>query len=193
MKKIEQLLKKYPNDFFKKLDVSEKKKYTVAFYLVEKFEDDNIALAIKDNTNEYKLFVSNYEEFERAVHHELYHIIEYYMLEKNKNIPLYDKWNDLNPYGFEYAYNVDKISGSHVYNTTFKNKGAFFISIYSKYSSKEDRAEIFADMMTEHSVKPVYFNVGEPIRKKAQVISTTINNVIFNENKNNLYWNRYLK
>lgn len=192
LKAIEILLKKYPRDFFKNFNISENKKYSVVFYLVENFSNDNIALAVKDNTSEYKLFISNYDDLERAVHHEIYHLIEYFMEEKSGKGTLYTNWEKLNPIDYEYAYNVDNITTRYVYNNTLKNKGAFFITNYSKYSGKEDRAEIFADMMTQN-IKPIYYSNDEPIRKKAQTISDEIKNILVDFDLKNVYWNRLLK
>ena len=72
-------LEKYPNSIFKEIEL---KDYTVEICLVDYFSNDNIALATRDSNNKFKIYLAynqNSKKLQRAVHHETYHILEYYM------------------------------------------------------------------------------------------------------------------
>ena len=56
----------------------------------------------------------------------------------------------------------------------------YFVTKYSKATEKEDRAEIFAEIMIL-SKKPKYLFEGQNIRKKAEVMNNTISQNVTNE------------
>lgn len=186
--KIEDELKKYDNTLFTKLKAN--KKYAFTIILVDKFNDNNIALASRNNLDEYKIYISNYDSFSRALDHEMFHIIEYYILSFNKNA--FDNWSTLNPKDFNYQSDIYKLDNKYVYTDTLSLKNSYFVSKYAKVSDKEDRAETFAELMSQKS-KQLYFNDGENLYKKAEFLSEIISqNINFSDNSN-LYWNRFLK
>ena len=75
-------LEKYPQSMFKPF---KDKEYKLDVILLDKFTNNNLALASKNNLGEVKLYVSNTDKFERAIHHELFHVFEYYKLAKDQN------------------------------------------------------------------------------------------------------------
>ena len=81
IKIIYEALKKYPSDVF---DIFKGGKYSLYILLVSNFNDNNIALASKNSLNQYRMFLSNNENFERSFHHEFFHVLEYYMSDKVK-------------------------------------------------------------------------------------------------------------
>lgn len=171
IKIIYNALKKYPSDVF---DIFKEEKYSLYILLVSNFNDNNIALASKNTLNQYRVFLSNNENFERSLHHELFHVLEYYMLDKVKF--LYYAWNSYNPINFKYEQNIEKLTDEHVYNkylTEDKNSNSYFLTKYSKVSAKEDRAEIFAELMIATKKLP-YLEEGQNIKKKANKIDESI-------------------
>ncbi len=87
------------------------------------------------------------ETGEKALYHELYHVMETQIL--NKSIAL-DQWNKLNPVDFSYAY-------SYTANET-RDVGSFldpdirsFVDRYAMSFPKEDRARIFEYAMVSGS------------------------------------------
>lgn len=183
-------LEKYPDDFF--INMKNNNKYAFTVILLNKFSDDNLALASRNSLNEYRIYISNTENFSRAFEHELFHVIEYYMTYKSQNGNLFSDWNNLNPNSFEYNDDIYSLTSYYVYTDTFSLKNSYFVSKYSKTSEKEDRAEVFAELMTQKT-KPLYFNKNEHIYKKAKYISDIISqNLTFNESTDKLYWNKYL-
>ena len=159
--------------------------------LLDKFNNNNIALASKNNLKQIKLYVSNAENFERAVHHEIFHIFEYYMSDRNKDI--FKEWDELNPKGFKYESNVANLNNKYVYlvqEPTFSNiDDSYFVTKYSKASEKEDRAEVFAEMMMLTNI-PDYLKEDTHIRKKADNI---VDKLTLYFNIKDLYCTKFLK
>jgi hypothetical protein len=153
-----------------------------------KFQNDNLALASRNNLNEFRIYISNAQKFERAFHHEMYHILEYYMKDNTKNI--YTNWNELNPNGFKYENDTNKLTKDYVYDSnSYVEDNTYFVTKYSKCSEKEDRAEIFAEIMTMNK-KQKYLDYNQNIRKKVDLIAYTIGNNI--TSINDFYFSRFI-
>ncbi len=171
IKIIYNALKKYPSDVF---NIFKEEKYSLYILLVSEFNDNNLALASKNTLNQYRIFLSNNENFERSLHHEFFHVLEYYMSDKVKY--LYYAWNSYNPTNFNYEQNISKLTDEYVYNkyvTEEKNSNSYFLTKYSKVSSKEDRAEIFAEIMMLNK-KEGYLKRGTNISKKINYLINEI-------------------
>lgn len=187
LKTIYDALDKYPKEVF---DIFKDKKYTLYILLVSDFNDNNIALASKNTLNQYRIYLSNNDKFERAFHHEFFHILEYYMADKVKF--LYYNWNSYNPYGFNYEENITNLTDENIYNRyeqeLVNKNNAYFLTKYSKVSDKEDRAEIFAELMTLERQED-YLKSGTKIRKK---INYLINEIYENITISDFHFSSYL-
>ena len=171
IKIIYNALKKYPNDVF---SIFKNDGYNLHILLVSNFNDNNIALASKNSLNQYRIYLSNDIDFERAFHHEFFHILEYYMADKVKY--LYYAWNSYNPSGFNYEEDVSKLTDEFVYNkyaTEDENSNTYFLTKYSKVSPREDRAEIFAELMMINK-KEGYLKKGTNINAKVNFLLNEI-------------------
>lgn len=204
-------LEKYPSVVF---DMSRSKKYPITIFIVDKFSNNNIALAARSSLNDFRLYISNTQKFERAFHHEMYHLLEYYMEDTKRY--LYASWYELNPVGFEYETDIFKLNDEYVYKEEVSNSlttesdlkdenaldpevvsdtnaklspNPYFVSKYSKVTEKEDRAEIFAEMMISNK-KPKYLYNEQNIRKKAEFMNSTIRINITNEE---FFYSKYFK
>lgn len=184
-------LEKYPSNIFKEIEL---KDYTIEICLVDSFNNDNLALATRDSNNNFKIYLSNTDKAEKtkkSIHHETYHILEYYMkLEYDIN-ELYKDWSKYNPEGFVYVDDISLLNTNYVYELD-KQGRAYFVSVYSKVSDKEDRAEIFADTMIAEE-KPLYYtdSIGA-IKNKMELISSVIKNCFYSvEYGTSIYWTRY--
>ncbi len=184
-------LEKYPNNIFKEIEL---KDYTIEICLVDTFHNDNLALATRDSNNNFKIYLSNSDKIEkvkRSVHHETYHILEYYMkLEYDIN-KLYKDWNMYNPEGFIYNDDITLLDTKYVYNLD-ESSGVYFVTPYSKVSDKEDRAEVFADTMISDK-KPLYYtdSIGA-IKGKMQLITDVLQECFYSvEYGTSIYWTRY--
>ncbi len=190
LKVIYDALDKYPKEVFNMTLSKENPTYIM---LVDHFDNNNLALASRNNLDEYRIYVSNTEKLERAFHHEMYHVIEYYMNKKEDF--LYENWNKLNPNNFRYTEDTSKIDKKYVYNEEDMQKAMsldndyYFVTRYSKATEKEDRAEIFAELMIM-DVKQNYLNKGQKIRNKVDYIFETIEE---NITDNDFYCSKYLK
>ena len=197
LKIITQALEKYPIDIF---DMSKSKKYPINIILVNNFTNNNLALASRSSLNEFRIYISNTQNFERAFHHEMYHILEYYMSDTHKY--LYASWNTLNPEDFEYEKDISKLNNKYVYNENMQNslqkqndtenilenENPYFVTKYSKTTQKEDRAEIFAELMVA-TKKYKYLTEGQNIKKKVDLIVSTVKK---NITINNFYFYKFI-
>lgn len=152
----------YPKEYF------ENAKLTVI--ILDSFSNSNIALASRNSLEQYKIYISNADEYDRALNHEMYHVFEYMLKAKNNDFKL-NNWDKLNPYGFDYDSNIYGITNEYVYNESLDNlDNAYFVTKYSKASEKEDRAEVFAEIMTFSKKKQKYFLSANHIEEKARYI-----------------------
>ena len=160
-------LSRYPDSLVREI---EQKGYKVYIYLVSYFTTNMEALANRNSIGEFKIYMSNTINIERTLHHEFYHILDYYIkLENNEDI-LYKDWKMYNPEDFEYKADVKLIDGKYVYKG---DSGAYFVSAYAKYSEKEDRAETFAEMVTANKSE-AFFKRKEPIYSKMNIIKNAL-------------------
>ena len=189
--KLRDTLEKYPEGFFNEFK-NESNNYSVSIYLVDKFNSRNVALATRNTNNEFKIYISNDEEFEKVLHHELYHIIEYYIKLEYDIDDLYKKWEEYNPNSYVYPNNVNDLDDKYTPNIN-KADRVYFVSKYAKTNAKEDRAETFSDMMSKE-VKPYYYSKEHPILDKANLIADVIEatfDSVKEETKER--WERFLK
>lgn len=187
LKIIEKSLSKYPIEAF---NMCKTKKYPLNIIIVDKFLTNDIALASKNALNEFTIYISNNENFERAFHHEMYHIFEYYILDTRKSA--YLSFKNLNPDGFSYTNDSENITDEYVYNPKIKNieqNDAFFVTKYSKFSEKEDRAEIFAEVMSSN-VKPEFLTYSKAIYDKLIFIDNILKE---NITDSKFYYSKYIK
>lgn len=180
-------LEKYPENIIHEI---EEKGYTVSIYLVDYFENANVALANRNSNNEFKIYISYNETFERALHHETYHILEYYMNLEYGLDKVFKDWSTLNPKDFSYPENVEKLNRTYVYGLD-KERPAYFVTLYSKFSAKEDRAEMFAENMSAE-VKPKYYTSNH-LKDKMKAINEALDECFESSRINETYWKTYIK
>ena len=159
--------REYPENIIREI---ESKGYMLSVYLVDHFNSNMEALANRNSVGQFKIYISNTAQIVRVFHHEFFHILDYYIrLEKDEN-KVYENWYKYNPKDFVYTEDVSNLTGKYVY---IGNSGAYFVSVYAKYSNKEDRAETFAEMLCADRNEN-FFNEGEYIRGKMDVIKEAL-------------------
>lgn len=186
-------LEKYPQNIVREI---QSKGYSVEVYFVNNFNNNNLALATRDVNNNFKIYISNLSNEDKsfeAVHHEMYHILEYYMKLQYNLDDLYKQWNDYNPSGFEYDSNIKDLNSKYVYGSSGSNSdGAYFVSTYSKVSEKEDRAEVFANTMVATSKPGYYTDSLGAIKGKMQLIKNALRDTFdCLKYENNVEWEKY--
>lgn len=185
LQRINTELAKYPKGI---IDEIERAGYTLSIYLVKDFNNSNIALANRTSAGNFNMFLSNDAEFEKSMHHEFYHILEYYIKLEFDISVAYGMWNTYNPLDFRYTNDVKNITGQYVYGMDSKNE-LCFVTLYSKYSEAEDRAEVFSEMMTS-SEDYVSNTKAAKILNKMENITEVLRTIFANVGTNE-YWQRY--
>jgi len=169
LKEVNKVLGSYPKDIIREI---ESKGYEINIFLVDGFEGNLEAVANRNSIGQMNIYVSNAVNMNRVLHHECYHILDYYIrLESDENLA-YLNWEKFNPSNFRYEENINGITSKYVYDG---NEGAHFVTLYAKYSEKEDRAETFAEMITADKGE-TFFNNGEPIKGKIEIIKKVLYN-----------------
>ena len=148
---IKKNLDKYSLSFLKKINL----KYIV---LCENLSIAEINTAGIPNNKTRTLILDikfNENHFERAIHHELFHIInDNYKELFNENI-----WKNLNKKNFEYS----KCSTcSDNWNLELLNNKSGFFTEYAKSTASEDMAEVFSHLIFYQDK----INIKDPIIKK---------------------------
>ena len=166
-------LEKYAKNFFIK--------DSLTIVLLESFNNNNLALASKNSLGEYKIYLSNNKEFERSIHHEIYHVFEY--MNNITNSKEYANWDNLNPVEFSYSDKLNLITNEYVFGSTTNDLDVYFVSRYSKTIHKEDRAEIFAEIMMDKYNFKNNLNLIKKIETIENVIKSTNNKILIDINK----------
>lgn len=132
----------------------------------------------------------------RLFYHETWHIMEKYIEDNN----VWSGWTSLNPSGFIYEQNPDDsytvtecIPKQQGFNyVTVCNKPTnqiAFISVYAKTNERDDRAELFADLMFR-AYKKDYMNSGFGVNEKAKYMANVIRQYF--PNSVGAHWERFI-
>ena len=157
--KTQRSFERYNDDFFRKI----KLKYIL---LCSELEIAGIPALGFTNPKMKTLILninSNNLYFERVLHHEVFHVIEYNFSKYFSNI----SWSDLNSKEFKYAECstcTDKLG----LDTLDITEG--FFSEYSKSTSSEDMAEVFSHIMVGTNLN----NVDPILKKKINFIKKNL-------------------
>lgn len=186
--KIENALNKYPNSFFSEI---KNKWKPVSIYLVDNI--NGYAAGLVDNNNNNTIIIlivathsSTSSILENTIHHEMMHVIDCYFTSKGiySSYFLEQSMMQFNPEDFSYGTQ----SNRYVY---FLDNPYYFISKYSKSDYKEDRAEIFANLMFR-SNPPDCFKFENPVKEKAKIITKQINQNFNSAISGNNRWDRFV-
>lgn len=179
----------FPTDFFRTFQ-------GVNGYRMELFDDipgDVAGLASYEIGDDNVILIDvNQTLIGRTFFHETWHIMEKYIEWKNSHE--WDNWSSLNPSSFAYGNTSSNIytSISYDYDTntwaTPINEVSF-ISTYAKTNEREDRAELFADLMFR-PYKKDYMAAGFGINNKAKYLATVIRKYF--KNSTNATWERWI-
>ena len=148
---IKKNLDKYSLSFLKKINL----KYIV---LCENLSIAEINTAgIPNNKTRTLIFDIKFNEnyFERAVHHELFHIIN----DNFKELFNENEWKNFNKKNFSYS-NCSTCNNN--WNLNQLNDGSGFFTEYAKSTASEDMAEVFSHLIFYQDK----INIKDPIFKK---------------------------
>lgn len=186
--KVENALNKYPSSFFSEI---KNKWKPVSIYLVDNINGYAAGLTDNNNPNTIVILIvvthnPNSSILESTIHHEMMHAIDCYFTSKGiySSYDLEQSMMQFNPEGFVYGNQ----SNQYVY---LLDNSYYFVSKYAKSNYKEDRAEIFANLMYR-SIDPGYFRDGGALNKKAKVISDQIGANFSSASSYNNRWDRFI-
>lgn len=190
LQRIENVLNKYPTNFFKEIKNT---RMNLTIYMVKSIDIGVAGLTNSSNRSNVIIMINTISitSFETTLHHEIMHFIDSYISFNLGSGVIENSMVSVNPSGFTYG-SSDSSYVYDYYNASTAST-AYFLSNYSKTNYLEDRAVIFASLMTSTMRYP-YLNNGTPIYKKARLISNQLrDNFNSVKNSSNLYWERLLK
>lgn len=190
LQRIENVLNKYPTNFFKEIKNT---RMNLTIYMVKSIDIGVAGLTNSSNRSNVVIMINTISitSFETTLHHEIMHFIDSYISFNLGSGVIENSMASVNPSGFTYG-SSDSSYVYDYYNASTAST-AYFLSNYSKTNYLEDRAVIFASLMTS-TMKYPYLNNGTPIYKKARLISNQLrDNFNSVKNSSNLYWERLLK
>lgn len=126
-------------------------------------------------------------DLESNLHHELFHVIDTYVLSEDN---AFDSWDRLNPSDFEYDY--DYIANQSRDGSTWLAEGSqAFIDTYAMSFPTEDRARIFEYAMGDGNESCF---VSDTMLKKLRTLCEGIRDAFGLENSEEVFlWEQYLK
>lgn len=141
------------------------------------------------NDNQMYLNTTNKYLLDRTFYHETFHLMERYMMIKNNWVSPFDSfWDNLNPSGFTYGDSSN--NNFTAYDTIgTQPEDISFISAYAKTNPREDRAELFADLMFRY-YKKNYMAAGYGINEKAKALALEIRKYF--SGSTGAYWEKYI-
>ena len=110
---------------------------------------------------------TNNSNFERVLHHEVFHIIEHNFSKYFLNI----SWSDLNSKEFNYSA-CSTCSNNYSLEKIYNSKG--FVSEYAKSTISEDMAETFSFMMSDNNLILDMISKDEILNKKVRTIKNIV-------------------
>lgn len=177
-------LKKYPSGFFREFSGM-----PLTIYLVSSVPGNAFSgFTDREFMNDIKITLTENYFFEYTLNHELMHYIDAYLEIKMYPDNPYDEYMALNPQDFNYG----TINKAYNYGNNGVIRGAFFIDDYAQSSVREDRAELFKNMITRLYKPAGMFDNGEVLQKKALIIDKQIRQY-FKSVNGSAYWDKIVK
>lgn len=176
-------LKKYPKGFFREFSGM-----PLTIYLVSSVPG-NVFSGFTDREfmSDIKITLTENYFFEYTLNHEIMHYIDAYLeIKMYPNNP-YDEYIALNPVGFNYG----QVNKTYNYGNNGNIKGAYFISDYAQSAVREDRAELFKNMITRVYKPAGMFDNNEVLQKKALIIDKQIRQY-FKSASGTVYWDKII-
>lgn len=180
---IETELKKYPSGFFRDFEGM-----PLTIYLVESVPGNSfVGFTDKEFMNDIKITLVKDFSFSYTLNHEIMHYIDAYLEIKMYPNDPYQEYVQYNPEGYQYG----NVNPAYNYGYNGQTTGAYFLSSYAQSNVREDRAEVFKQMMTR-VYKPVgMFNDGEVLKNKALLLSSQIK-TYFPSASGTQYWDKII-
>lgn len=182
IKKLIPALNTFPPNFFKKFQGENG-------YRIVLFDDipgNTAGLASYEIGDDNKMLLDvNTSFLGRVFYHETWHIMEKLLYMKNGWTDPFTEWDQYT----STSYGDTSNNSFTIYDYDSPIDKIFYISAYAKTNEREDRAELFADLMFR-AYKHKYMNPGYGINEKAKYFTSIIRRVWTNVSGN--YWERFI-
>ena len=148
-------------------------------------DEDLRCLLYRDANADPYLFLALGEDWAADFHHQLFHIIESFVI---MSCPAYDSWNSLNPKDFQYTLRyldepTDALQG-------FLESGSF-VNLYATSFPKEDRAMTFVAAL-EGDTESLF--QSKVMQSKLKLLSTGIRTAFgYKKSDMTFLWEQYLQ
>lgn len=166
LKKLEDCLSQYPDGMFNE---TSRNGMTLSIFLVKGSHDKFAGLVDYQFTSNPIMTITDAFMFSRVFHHEMMHFLDLYMQVRQYPDNPYGNWSQYNPSGYTYGYTDN---GENVF-FPHGDENAYFFTDYSKTNEREDRAELFSEMMNGVYQKSC-LKSGKHIRAKADAIASAL-------------------
>jgi len=181
-------LSNFPNGFFRELGASH-----LTYRFVAYAEENNQAgLTDHEYFSNVYIYISSMDSYyvKRVTYHETMHYIDNYLYGYYGYSPE-DQYNALNPQGFVYG----NFNGAYAFLDKDSNCGnyCYFSDLYGETNYREDRAEIFADLMTRTYLLNGQYISGSPMRAKADILISNLDNYFSTVRNTSPTWKRLLR
>ena len=162
LKTMDDVFSVYPPEFFSHFPVPGYRD-KLRFLLVDEVLFDGMRISgYQTMKNGYfDIILGKNDAKERAIHHEIWHAIEYRIMCEDQNA--FDGWAALNPEGFEYTGDFTIIADG----TDDLEPDDWFAREYSKSDAYEDRATVFDAIMTQAEA---WWNTRPHLQEKARFL-----------------------
>lgn len=157
---IQRCLANFPNTFFNAFQGY------IGYHLVlmDDIPDDTAGFASYEMPGSNGIYLDvNTTLLSRVFYHETFHMIDRLLTVRNNDDNVYSDWSNYNPTDFSYGDN------SNTYTVLDNEHEPCFISTYAKTNEREDRAEVFADLMFRPYQKD-YMKSDTCLNRKAQYL-----------------------
>lgn len=123
------------------------------------------------------------EVYQRSViHHEYFHLIDY---RDDRRLYVDTQWDRLNPDGFTYGVGGKNVQGDKTQSLTFEKLG--FMNKYSTQGVEEDKAEIFAYLMTRPEMMAKRIKSDSVVASKTRMLKNLLSS--YSDSVDEKFWN----
>lgn len=180
---MELVLNKYPKNFFKYIKDDGMK---LTIYLVKSVANNAFAgFTDSQFPSDIKIVLVSSLLMSFVANHEIMHFLDKVLEIKMYPNEPFSEYILFNPIGYTYG------SPNHNLSFIYGVSGAYFASNYGQTNVKEDRAEVFKNMMRLNPPK-YFFEKDKPLNNKALLIAKQIKTYLKGI-PSNPYWERSLK
>ena len=116
-----------------------------------------------------------------SIHHEYFHLIDY---RDDRSLYIDRHWDKLNPVGFTYGIGGKNVQEDKTQSLTFDQLG--FMNKYSTQGVEEDKAEIFAYLMTRPELMRQRVKTDSVVASKTRMLKNLL--ASFSDSVNEEFW-----